>query len=50
MLSKTLPILIYPQTVVYLGYGDQRAFDEPTDRMQKASRQVFAKLSYAWQR
>ena len=38
------------QTVAYLGYGDQRAFEETTDQMEKASRQVFAKLSYAWQK
>lgn len=38
------------QTVFYLGYGDQHAFDEPSDRMQWATREFFAKISYAWQR
>ncbi|MGH7723882.1 MAG: DUF5916 domain-containing protein [Candidatus Eiseniibacteriota bacterium] len=38
------------QTVAYLGYGDQRAFYETTDTMEKATRQIFAKISYAWQR
>jgi hypothetical protein len=38
------------QTVAYLGYGDQRAFDETNDRMEKATRSVFAKVSYAWQK
>jgi hypothetical protein len=38
------------QTVCYVGYGDARAFDEVSDQMQKASRQFFAKVSYAWQR
>jgi hypothetical protein len=38
------------QTVFYLGYGDERTFDAPTNRMQKSGRQLFAKLSYAWQR
>ena len=38
------------QTVAYLGYGDQRAFLESTDQMEKANRQFFAKVSYAWQK
>ena len=38
------------QTVFYLGYGDQRVFAESTDRLEPDSRQVFAKVSYAWQR
>ena len=37
------------QTVVYAGYGDGRTFDGPTDRLQPSGRQMFAKLSYAWQ-
>jgi hypothetical protein len=37
------------QTVLYLGYGDTRRFDEPTDKLQKDNRQMFAKVSYAWQ-
>src|SRR5215203_4315134 len=32
------------QTVAYLGYGDQRAFEETSDGMEKATRQVFAKI------
>ena len=38
------------QTVVYAGYGDNRTFDEPTDKLQNSGRQVFTKLSYAWQK
>ena len=37
------------QTVVYAGYGDQRTFYDPSDKLVPAGRQVFAKLSYAWQ-
>jgi len=38
------------QTVLYTGYGDDRTFTDVTGRLEPASRQVFAKLSYAWQR
>jgi len=38
------------QTVLYAGYGDDREFDDLSDRLQKMGRQAFAKLSYAWQR
>jgi len=38
------------QTVFYLGYGDDRAFAEPTDQLERSSRQAFAKISYALQR
>jgi hypothetical protein len=38
------------QTVLFLGYGDERTFLEPTDRLEKASRQLFFKVSYAFQR
>ena len=38
------------QTVLYLGYGDEREFDVVTDQLEKSRRQVFAKMSYAWQR
>ena len=38
------------QTVLYAGYGDTRTFWEISDRLEPDSRQVFAKLSYAWQR
>ena len=37
------------QTVLYAGYGDDRQFDETTQRFQKSGRQVFAKVSYAYQ-
>ena len=38
------------QTVLYAGYGDTRTFWEVSDRLEPDSRQVFAKISYAWQR
>ncbi|MFN8176441.1 MAG: DUF5916 domain-containing protein [bacterium] len=37
------------QTVFYAGYGDEHVFDDITDRLQPSSRDIFAKLSYAWQ-
>ena len=37
------------QTVVYAGYGDGRTYDEASDKLQNAGRQVFTKVSYAWQ-
>jgi hypothetical protein len=37
------------QTVFYLGYGDNREFNEVSDRLDKSGRQAFAKISYAWQ-
>jgi hypothetical protein len=37
------------QTVVYAGYGDDRTFDDLTGRLEGSARQVFAKVSYAWQ-
>ena len=37
------------QTVLFVGYGDQRTFLAATDQMEKAGRQAFAKVSYAWQ-
>ncbi len=36
------------QTALYLGYGDDRATDAGRD-LRRASRQLFVKLSYAWQ-
>ena len=36
------------QTVLFVGYGDNRAFDD-ADRLQPASRELFFKLSYAFQ-
>ena len=38
------------QTVVYLGYGDNRTYAEVTDRMEPSQQQAFAKVSYALQR
>ncbi len=38
------------QTVLYAGYGDNRTFAELSDRLEKSSRQAFAKVSYALQR
>ena len=37
------------QTVLYAGYGEQRAFSAATDQLEPSGRQLFAKLSYAWQ-
>lgn len=37
------------QTALYVGYGDERALD-PRGSLQAAERQLFVKLSYAWQR
>jgi len=37
------------QTALYLGYGDERALDEGDD-LRRTSRQLFAKVSYAFQR
>src|SRR5262249_5427786 len=37
------------QTVLYLGYGDQREYLESTGLMEQAGHQLFAKVSYAWQ-
>jgi hypothetical protein len=38
------------QTVLFLGYGDNRTFLESTDSLEHADRQLFVKLSYAFQR
>jgi hypothetical protein len=38
------------QTVLFLGYGDNRTFLEETDRLEREDRQFFVKLSYAFQR
>jgi hypothetical protein len=38
------------QTVLYLGYGDGRSYLEDTARLEPNDRQLFLKLSYAWQR
>ncbi len=37
------------QTVLYAGYGDEHALDAATDKLEPSSRQLFAKVSYAWQ-
>ncbi|HET7294256.1 MAG TPA: DUF5916 domain-containing protein [Vicinamibacteria bacterium] len=37
------------QTVLFVGYGDDRELGE-TDSLERAERQFFVKLSYAWQR
>jgi hypothetical protein len=37
------------QTALYVGYGDERALDERDD-LRRVSRQLFAKISYAFQR
>ena len=37
------------QTALYVGYGDDRALDEGGD-LRRTSRQLFAKISYAFQR
>ena len=36
------------QTVLYAGYGDERAFANATGSLEKSGRQAYAKLSYAW--
>jgi hypothetical protein len=38
------------QTVLFLGYGDNRTFLEDTRSLEHADRQLFVKLSYAFQR
>jgi uncharacterized protein DUF5916 len=37
------------QTVLYAGYGDSRTFTDLTGQLEPSSRQVFTKISYAWQ-
>ena len=37
------------QTVLYVGYGDKRAYSETTTDLEHANRQLFLKVSYAWQ-
>ena len=46
--SAVLAYKLSWQTVVFLGYADDRAWDA-TDRLQPAGRQLFLKLSYAFQ-
>jgi hypothetical protein len=37
------------QTAVFLGYGDDRALSD-RDRRERSGRQLFAKVSYSFQR
>jgi hypothetical protein len=37
------------QTVMYAGWGDEYALDVVTDNLKTNGRQLFAKVSYAWQ-
>jgi len=47
--SAVLAYKINWQTVAYLGYADSRALDD-TDVLQRADRQLFLKMSYAFQK
>ncbi len=38
------------QTVLYLGYGDDRTYSDITGKLEPATRQAFTKISYAFQR
>jgi len=38
------------QTVLFVGYGDNRTLVENADKLERADRQFFLKLSYAFQR
>jgi hypothetical protein len=38
------------QTVLFLGYGDDRGVPRESDRLEPAGRQLFFKISYAFQR
>jgi len=38
------------QTVVFVGYGDATTFTEDTERFEPSDRQLFLKVSYAFQR
>ncbi len=38
------------QTVLFLGYSDGRSYLEDSNRLEPDDRQLFLKLSYAWQR
>ncbi len=37
------------QTVLYAGYGGEREFTDVTGRLESSGRQIFTKVSYAWQ-
>ena len=38
------------QTVLYLGYGDDRTFTDVTGKLERSGQHMFGKISYAWQR
>jgi len=38
------------QTVLFLGYGDDRALEQLANRLQRSGRELFLKVSYAFQR
>ena len=38
------------QTVLYLGYGDERTFSAETNQLERSGRELFLKVSYAFQR
>jgi hypothetical protein len=38
------------QTVLFLGYGDERALEEISNRLARSGRELFLKVSYAFQR
>jgi hypothetical protein len=38
------------QTALFVGYGDERALDERQHHLARTERQLFVKLSYAFQR
>ena len=38
------------QTVLFVGYGDERSLADLTGRLERANRELFLKVSYAWQR
>jgi hypothetical protein len=38
------------QTVLFLGYGDERSLSDLTGRLERTNRELFLKVSYAWQR
>jgi hypothetical protein len=37
------------QSVLFVGYGDNRTFSEPTNQLEVSGRQVFVKVSHAFQ-
>jgi len=47
--SALLSYRINWQTALFIGYGDERALGDE-DRLERTGRQLFAKLSYSFQR